>query len=305
MLLRALPNQTELRLVTDRVADGDVFALALVCRELRDAIFTRFAPQVYTKARFQTSLRPYLSNTYRLQWAFSAGASKNRNTCIMAARAGHLATLQWLRANRCKWNPRAICRAAAESGNLEVLQWARDNGCHWNSDTCMSAARSGHLSVLQWARAQGCAWDFTTCRAAAKGGHLVVLQWAIANGCPTTQTWQTNGSLQSIAEAAAEFGQVEVLQWVEQCVGVGQIQLHRICEFAAKGGHLEVLQWARANGRGLYGSECQFAAAKGHLHVLQWAYENGFPLDLNSCMESANRNGHRAVYRWLQRHSEV
>ena len=48
------------------------------------------------------------------------------------------------------------CLGAARGGHLEVLQWARANGCTWHKDTCAYAAQEGHLEVLQWARANGC-----------------------------------------------------------------------------------------------------------------------------------------------------
>jgi hypothetical protein len=52
---------------------------------------------------------------------------------------------------------------AAAGGHLAVLQWARANGCDWNEDTCRQAARGGHLEVLQWARANDCPWDRDNC----------------------------------------------------------------------------------------------------------------------------------------------
>ena len=42
------------------------------------------------------------------------------------------------------------------NGHLAVLQWARAQGCPWDVFTCRVAAENGHLAVLQWARAQGC-----------------------------------------------------------------------------------------------------------------------------------------------------
>ena len=53
-----------------------------------------------------------------------------------------------------------MCEGAAAYGHLAVLQWARAQGCPWDEETCVGAALGGHLaasdSVLQWARAQGC-----------------------------------------------------------------------------------------------------------------------------------------------------
>ena len=45
-----------------------------------------------------------------------------------AARGGHLAVLQWLRANGCKWSAETYSQAVA-GGHLAVQQWLRDNGC--------------------------------------------------------------------------------------------------------------------------------------------------------------------------------
>jgi len=42
-----------------------------------------------------------------------------------------------------------ICRYAAGNGHLAVLQWARAQGCPWDEWTCQVAAENGHLGVLQ------------------------------------------------------------------------------------------------------------------------------------------------------------
>jgi len=132
--------------------------------------------------------------------------------CRYAAKGGHLAVLQWARAQGYPWDERT-CAWAAENGHLDVLQWARAHGCPWEGMTCEMAAKNGHLAVLQWARAKGCPWGWRTCAMAARNGYLEVLQWARARGCP----WNDN----------RVFG---------------------MCEGAAYGEHLKVLKWARAKG---------------------------------------------------------
>jgi len=102
------------------------------------------------------------------------------DTCSFAAKNGHLAVLQWARANGCPWDE-DTCAYAAMNGHLAVLEWARANGCPWNEDTCAYAALNGHLAVLQWARANGCPWDEDVCVFATENGHLAVAQWARAN----------------------------------------------------------------------------------------------------------------------------
>jgi hypothetical protein len=151
-----------------------------------------------------------------LQCALELGYPLRRlytSFCTGAAQAGHLAVLQWVRAQEppCHWRV-STCRAAAEAGHLAVLQWARaqEPPCPWDASTCAAAAAGGHLAVLQWARAQDppCPWDASTCEAAAAGGHLAVLQWARAQvpPCPwDTETYQ----------AAAKGGHLAVLQWTQ------------------------------------------------------------------------------------------
>jgi hypothetical protein len=41
------------------------------------------------------------------------------------------------------------------------------------------------------------------------------------------------------------------------------------------------------------------AAINGHLHILQWATANGRPCDVLDCADLAPRNGHDAVFEWI------
>jgi hypothetical protein len=69
------------------------------------------------------------------------------------AAEGRLGALQWARLTlRIPWDA-ATCSMAARGGHLALLQWARANGCPWDARTCSKAARGGHLELLQWAYA--------------------------------------------------------------------------------------------------------------------------------------------------------
>jgi len=57
------------------------------------------------------------------------------STIVAAAHCGHLAVLQWARANGCPWDEEQTCRAAVNGGHLELLQWARANGCPFGALT--------------------------------------------------------------------------------------------------------------------------------------------------------------------------
>jgi hypothetical protein len=209
-------------------------------------------------------------------WRKDCGLPEAPQICAAAAGGGHLAVLQWLRANgcpwesdECAWGRGIVACVAAGSDRLAALQWARANGCPWDRKACSAAAGGGHLSVLQWARANGCEWDAGTCYEAIRGGHLGVLQWARVNGCEwNASTWDMM--------------------------------------MAAAGGHLAVLQWLRANECPWSEHICHEAIRGGHLAVLQWARVNGCPWDRAACLTLAY-NCHGAsvaprseIHEWIQ-----
>jgi hypothetical protein len=94
---------------------------------------------------------PRLANTYGM-----------KAVCEAAAAGGQLDALQCALELGCPWNL-STCTAAARAGHLAVLQWARAQQppCPWSERTCIAAAGGGHLAVLQWLRAQQppCPWD--------------------------------------------------------------------------------------------------------------------------------------------------
>ena len=225
----------------------------------------------------------------------------------VAAAAGGLMTLQWLRANASspEWSdqPCLICCGAAEGGHLDVLKWLVDNGCSltdgaMGQNVCSSAAKGGHFDVLQWLRANGCEWDSylpasndaflyfapnqgTTCSDAALGGHLDLLKWLKVNGCEWHPDW--------------------------------------ICHSAASGGHLATLEWLTTQGCKCENISCTGLAMAGHLEVLRWAVDQGCICDYEECLRQCFRSavsrgdagdandhmnsppgGKQQVVRWLQ-----
>ncbi len=67
---------------------------------------------------------------------------------------GYVALLEWLYTlvPLRETNDGTLCAAAARAGHLAVLQWLRAHGAAWNHWTCVSAAAEGHLALLQWSR---------------------------------------------------------------------------------------------------------------------------------------------------------
>ena len=70
--------------------------------------------------------------------------------------------------NGCDWTA-MTCAHAAYGGHLAILQWLRAEGCPWNKNTGYHAVTGGHVEVLRWARANGCPWDAATRDRAAAG----------------------------------------------------------------------------------------------------------------------------------------
>jgi hypothetical protein len=151
------------------LASTDAWVARLVCQAFRDRCERR-----------DVSVGSAVQSVARLELALALGIPRV-DVCESAARGGHLATLQWARANGCDWGLFA-CEAAASGGHLDVLQWAHANGCEWDQWTCYRAAAGGHLEVLQWARANGCVWGWPTWHYSAR--YPAVRAWLEANGCP-------------------------------------------------------------------------------------------------------------------------
>jgi hypothetical protein len=77
----------------------------------------------------------------------------------------------------------AVCSNAVTEGHLALLQWARANGCDWTDFVTSYAAQAGQLHILKWAVENGCACTDTTCCHAEEGGDLKTLEWLAQRGC--------------------------------------------------------------------------------------------------------------------------
>ena len=328
--IAALPAEM-LHAVLSRVDDLDLPACLFVCQGWAQTIAGRaaHAARALLPRRLLSQRLAAEGRLGALQWArLTLRIPWDAATCSMAARGGHLALLQWARANGCPWDEQ-LSWAAAVGGRLDVVEWATTEGYTWDQglvwagaaaagnlhvlewslsgrpgDHCRrsmpprdsrpghAAARNGHLEVLQWLHARGCPLDAITCASAARGGHLEVLQWArLEKGCK----WDDRTCAQ-----AARGGHLALLQWA--CAN-GCPWSARICVVAAAYGYLDILQWVRANGCPWDERTCLVAAAYGHLPALQWARQNGCPLGAWTCARMYNAAvawGLKDVAAWMK-----
>jgi hypothetical protein len=176
-----------------------------------------------------------------------ADAGRTPHACRIAAGAGNLVALAYLRNHGYTWD-KSVCAAAAAEGRLDCLRYAHENGCPWGKTTPRDAASGGHLACLRYAREAGCPWSESVCTMAARCDSLDCLAYAHENGCP----WDG-----------------------------------RVCTAAAENGHLTCLVYARERGCPWDGRTCSAAASNGHLGCLKYAHERGCPWDRTVCARAA------------------
>jgi len=231
-----------------------------------------------------------------MQWIFQTTSTldPSNKACLLAARHGHLHVLEWQKSTSQELSA-YITVEAAKGGHTNVMRWAKtrerawgEHECIWNESVCAEAAHGGHLDALQWARANGCPWDAMTCTDAAIRGHLHVVQWAVANGCPYDAA--------GVAEAAARYGYVAVLQWLHAIHGV--LCKANVCHQAAAGGQLSSLKWARSVGYSWDDLVCARAASAGSYKVFVWAVTHGCPWDEKECICKAR--GNAEIVQWIR-----
>jgi hypothetical protein len=117
------------------LSQDDELAASLTCRTLREAVAG--TDRRAAGARLSTGIGSVFGSMGKLEWAISAcGLPLSGELLIHAARHGQLEQLRLLRTRGCAWEPIArgrddLCSSAATGGHLAVLQWARADGCPW------------------------------------------------------------------------------------------------------------------------------------------------------------------------------
>jgi hypothetical protein len=159
------------------------------------------------------------------------------------------------------------------------------------------AVRQGNLLVLQYLKSMDFVVDDDTVVIAAEYGHLDILQW-VRTSSTMNCAWDKR-----ICENAAKNGHLHVLQYARGGGGgVDGIDCPwdaDTCALAAEYGHLAVLQWARTNGCEWDSRVCSLSAQNGHLGILQWARPNGCLWSEETCANAAE-NGHLLVLQWAR-----
>jgi hypothetical protein len=177
-----------------------------------------------------------------LIWAAAHGCAVTDESCVLAAKSGHMPVLRWLVEElRQPWRQMDVlcCAHAAERGDLPMLEYLHSRGCPSNARSAEAAARQGRLDVLRWLHNRAFAFSAYTCAQAAAGGHLAALQWLRTQDPPCP--WD-----RSTCAAAARNGHVEILQWARS--QRPPCPWDSLVITVALKSHPEVAEWARASG---------------------------------------------------------
>jgi|AntAceMinimDraft_5_1070358.scaffolds.fasta_scaffold05463_4 hypothetical protein len=224
-----------------------------------------------------------------LSWVLATGYPMDEDVFEIAARAGHLETLQWLHTHVIRSDETedltfgallpGVCEEAAAGGRLNVLVWLYANKAEFVDSMFGYAASGGHVSTLKWLveHAEGDIMQrlqsprLNLCVSAAESGNIFALQWLRDHGC----FWD-----ERVSRAAARYGHLALLKWVDlnKCPLDNNLLLS-----GARGGHLEVVKWAfikQPESHAYLSCASEVACEAGYTEIFEWLLQNGSPLTI-------------------------
>lgn len=206
---------------------------------------------------FIKSLRQALSLATWLKYKLGKNISWPENGLSHAALTGDLGMLKWASDSGCILSTSPLLEMAARGGHLDTLQWLHQKiGSPILRDRVIAfAAQSGNLEVLRWSIANGnpeTKNSFYPVFCAARVGHVHLLE------DPQLSPFPQSAMIERVCLHAATAGQLLVLQWlVHKYAGLVNIKvifndfvIHRI----RLAGHVHILNWLEEQG-------CRLAAA--------------------------------------------
>jgi hypothetical protein len=260
-----------------------------------------------------------------LNWLKGQGCVFDEDTMRSAAEHGHV--VRYLRGESCPWD-NEVCLAALRRGDRELVLWALDHGfdvesgeflsncwhavintsslemvmwfeqlqlCDPDSLDLKHAIYSGQVEMCRYFHAQGCGWDSHIESCAATSGKPEMCEWLLEVNYTI--------DMQLLAERAALFGKLTVLQWALQHGAALHVGL---LGAAAEGGHMTLLQylvsqgcdWAEVLGI------CLHAASGGHIYVLEYVCDKIEQDEerawLSVMLNAAGGHGKLAAAKWLR-----
>ena len=220
-----------------------------------------------------------------------------------AAEKGHLALLQWAKANaeiNYPWPESKMFPAAAKCDNVELYQWLFDQQFPFEEETSfINALKKGHFKLIKFARSHGSTfWNdefyFSLLERAASLGDLETMKWAIAENTGTTGT-----------AANHPIGANHPIRW-NHLMEASRDFFVPVIEAAASRGHIHILEYLRPRPYFwepfFYSKVSRVAARHGHVAILEWVSANTFCISPYGCFKAAIRGSQFKVLVWLKTH---
>ena len=242
-------------------------------------------------------------NVEMMKCALHAGCLVSILTSEIAALAGHLNCLRYLRERGARWKKAKVIAAAARGGHLPCLQYAHqqgqpllsefytfavvksnfemmrylhENGCAWDKHACRTAAATGNFPFLQFIHEHGGYWDTEVCRLASERRDLNMVLYLLRNGClPSDNIWTFQGTeLEQIHKCFVDAG----LPW-----SATPEALPLVIHF----GSFESLQYLVENGCPWHFATTTYITVEKNVEMLRYVHEKGCPWSLNICLHAA------------------
>ncbi|GLC35284.1 hypothetical protein PLESTB_000581200 [Pleodorina starrii] len=214
----------------------------------------------------------------------TSGLNQSQRAGVLAAAAGSptpdwQAKVEWLEAlgypptsEACT----AATRMSPDAAAAAHLQWLRGRGYSLGPGTAGEAASCGNLAALrvlleeEETGVRPLIGLGTAGHSAAGRGHLAVLQYLHARRCPL--------DARLIARGAAEGGQLHVVVWAVEALGVTPDSAGDLLDVAARSGSTGLMAWLRERGWAWGPKAVHNAVEGGCEEALEWLMERGCPL---------------------------
>lgn len=250
---RAILLQTEPGWARFMDDDLELFKFALKRRAIKDNI-----PEFVCEHGLNNVLKWYFKNNLR-----PTGFMLQK-----AARNGHLECLKTIHEHKTKWYTDMKSDdlySAAYRGQLECIKFVVNvMGLRIDEDLILGAACGGHLNVLQFVHDTAPETDYS------KRSYLADMIYCRANVECIKYCYDYMSTLTRTPEvtaAAAEMGNLEMLQWLhERGCPWSETTVIR----AAKAGNVECLSYAIEQGCPFYRKDAQLAAIRHYNWACAW-----------------------------------
>ena len=217
-----------------------------------------------------------------LRWLRQRGAPLGPCVAVAAAEGAQVDVLEYLHAERAPlWDHgdlgAKLCEAAAQSGSVAVAEWlSLKRGYALRPKMCSIAASEGRLQLLRWLRDRGCPWEdgVNVYSLAARGGHADVLEWLQRRQRQQGDVGGAAWDRDAAVHAAAWGGNFGLLRALIEEHGACTRPWARIAEGVATHAEcLPTLQWLLENGHyvDVEGRVLLRAAERGDLETINWA----------------------------------